>query len=354
MCHMISDQKGLTIPRLCPGAAARLGGESVMAFEEILAQVLHLLQREGRVSYRALKLRFNLDDDYLEALKDEIIEAKQQAVDENGKVLVWTGGSGTTPAPIAPSDLASQPPGTELLSAESLAPLQATPAPQAVSPPGTLGTSEAERRQLTVMFCDLIDSTGLAGRLDPEEFREMVRGYQATCAEVIQHFDGHIAQYLGDGLLVYYGYPQAHDDDAQRAIRTGLGIMRAIGTLNTRLEREYAMQLSVRVGIHTGLVVVGEMGSGDRRERLALGETPNLAAKIQGLAAPNTVVISAVTHRLTQGYFVCQELGQHTFREEAVPVHLYHVLAEGQAQKRWVVAVTAGLTPFVRLGGGLG
>ena len=104
-----------------------------MTFEEILAQVLQLLQREGRLSYRALKVRFNVDDDYLEALKDEIIEAKQQAVDENGKVLVWTGGSGTTPVPVAPSDLASQPPGTELLSAESLAPLQADPALQAVS-----------------------------------------------------------------------------------------------------------------------------------------------------------------------------------------------------------------------------
>src|SRR5262249_15863531 len=196
--------QGSTLPKLCPGVDAQTGGGSVMTFEEFLAQVFQLLQREGRLSYRALKIRFNIDDDYLEALKDEIIEAKQQAIDENGKVLVWTGGSGTTPVPGAPSDFANQPPGTELLSAESLAPLQADPVLQVVSSPGTPGTSEAERRQLTVMFCDLIDTTGLAGRLDPEEFREMVRDYQATCAEVIQHFDGHIAQYLGDGLLVYY------------------------------------------------------------------------------------------------------------------------------------------------------
>src|SRR5262245_34326145 len=159
-----------------------------MTFEELLAQVLQLLQREGRLSYRALKVRFNVDDDYLEALKDEIIEAKQQAVDENGKVLVWTGGSGTTPVLVAPSDIAHHTPGTELLSAERLARLRAEPALQAVDPPGTVGTSKAERRQLTVMFCDLINSTGLAGRLDLEEFREMVRSYQATCAEVIQHF----------------------------------------------------------------------------------------------------------------------------------------------------------------------
>ena len=223
-----------------------------MAFEEILVQVLHLLQREGRVSYRALKLRFNLDDDYLEALKDEIIEAKQQAVDENGKVLVWTGGAGTT-------------------STESPSSLQADAALPVVSPPGAQATPEAERRQLTVLFCDLNDSTALAGRLDPEEFREVVRAYQATCTEVIQRFDGHIAQYLGDGLLVYYGYPQAHEDDAQRAIRTGLGILQALETLNSRLEREHAVQLAVRLGIHTGLVVVGEMGGAGRRERLALG-----------------------------------------------------------------------------------
>ena len=299
-----------------------------MAFEEILAQVLHLLQREGRISYRALKLRFNLDDDYLEALKDEIIEAKQQAVDENGKVLVWTGGAGTT-------------------STESPSSLQADAALQVVSPPGPQAPPEAERRQLTVLFCDLNDSTALARRLDPEEFREVVRAYQATCTEVIQHFDGHVAQYLGDGLLVYYGYPQAHEDDAQRAIRTGLGILQALETLNIRLEREHAVQLAARIGIHTGLVVVGEMGGAGRRERLALGETPNIAAKIQALTVPDTVAISAVTYRLTQGYFVCQELGQRTFREGAMPVHMYRVLAEGQAQSRWEVAVTAGLTPLV-------
>ena len=135
---------------------------------------------------------------------------------------------------------------------------------------------EAERRQLTVLFCDLNDSTALARRLDPEEYREVVRAYQTTCTEVIQHFDGHVAQYLGDGLLVYYGYPQAHEDDAQRAIRTGLGILQALETLNIRLD-EHAVQLAARIGIHTGLVVVGEMGGAGRRERLAL-ETPNIAA----------------------------------------------------------------------------
>jgi len=154
-----------------------------------------------------------------------------------------------------------------------------------------------------VLFCDLVESTALAGRLDPEDYREVVRAYQDTCAEIIQRFEGHIAQYLGDGLLVYFGYPQAHEDDAQRAVRTGLGMVEAMDTLNSHLGQSHGVRLAVRVGIHTGLVVVGEMGGGGRQEQLALGDTPNIAACLQGLAAPDTLVISAVTQRLIQGYF---------------------------------------------------
>jgi Adenylate and Guanylate cyclase catalytic domain/Double zinc ribbon len=131
---------------------------------------------------------------------------------------------------------------------------------------------EAERRQLTVLFCDLVDSTALATQLDPEELRAVVRAYQATCAKVIARYEGHIAQYLGDGLLVYFGYPLAHEDDAPRAVRAGLGMIEAVAQLNTRLEPERGVQLAVRLGIHTGLVVVGEVGGGPRQEQLALAE----------------------------------------------------------------------------------
>src|SRR5262245_33955372 len=171
-----------------------------------------------------------------------------------------------------------------------------SPAPHA--PP------DAERRQLTVMFCDLVGSTALSSQLDPEDYREVVRAYQQGCAEVIQRFAGYIAQYLGDGLLVYFGYPQAHEDDAQRSVRTGLGIVETMGTLNVSLEQKYSVRLAVRVGIHTGLAVVGAMGGGGRQEQLALGETPNIAARLQGLAAPDTVVISEATSQLIRGYFV--------------------------------------------------
>src|SRR6266851_1550735 len=147
----------------------------------------------------------------------------------------------------------------------------------------------AERRQLTVMFCDLVGSTALSARLDPEELREVVRAYQEICTGVIRRYEGHIAQHLGDGLLVYFGYPVAHEDDAARAARTGLGILEAVRALKAGLARP----LQVRIGIHTGPAVVGEIGSGDKREQLALGETPNIAARLQSLAEPDTVVLSA-------------------------------------------------------------
>jgi class 3 adenylate cyclase len=179
---------------------------------------------------------------------------------------------------------------------------QAASSPQVASTPTAPRPAEAERRQLTVLLCVLVESTALAALLDPEEWREVLRAYQAACAEVISRFEGYIAQYLGDGLLVYFGYPQAHEDDAQRAIRTGLGIVDALGQLNARLVSERDIQIAVRVGIHTGLVVVGEIGGGGRQERLALGDTPNLAARLQALADPDTVVLSAATYRLIPGF----------------------------------------------------
>jgi class 3 adenylate cyclase/predicted ATPase len=186
-------------------------------------------------------------------------------------------------------------------------------------------TPDAERRQLTVLFCDLVGSTDLSGRLDPEDLREVVRAYQETAAVVIQQYEGHIAQYLGDGLLVYFGYPLAHEDDALRAVYTGLGIVEAMATLNTRLEAEYGVQLAVRLGIHTGPVVVGQMGGGGRHEQLALGETPNIAARLEGLAAPNTVVISPVTARLVAATCVLESLGPQTLKGIADPLEVWRV-----------------------------
>jgi class 3 adenylate cyclase len=304
-----------------------------MDYDAILAQVLALLQQQKRLSYRVLKLRLHLDDDTLEALKEDLIYAKKLAVDEEGKVLVWTGGaratlaSGTSGQLEQPDSQSDQP----------------TPAD---SPRMASREPEAERRQLTVLFCDLVDSTVLASQLDPEDWREVVRAYQEACAKVIARYEGHIAQYLGDGLLVYFGYPLAHEDDAQRAARAGLGMVEAVGQLNARLEQERGVQLAVRLGIHTGLVV-GEMGGGTHHEQLALGETPNLAARLQGLAAPNTLVISAATYQLLGGFFACQSLGTPPLKGVAQALEVYQVRYESTARTRLEAAGSTGLTPLV-------
>jgi class 3 adenylate cyclase len=206
---------------------------------------------------------------------------------------------------------------------------------------------EAERRHLTVLFCDLVGSMALTGRLDPEDYREVVRAYHQLCAEVLQRFDGYVAQYLGDGVLGYFGYPVAHEDDAQRAIRAGLDLLDALTPLLTHSALPPGEQVAVRLGVHTGLVVMGDVGAGARHEPLALGETPNIAARLQHLAEPNTLVISAATQQLVAGYFRCKALGTHTLPGLAQPLEVYRVLGASGAQSRLEVAATHGLTPLV-------
>ncbi|MCB0166373.1 MAG: AAA family ATPase, partial [Anaerolineae bacterium] len=221
--------------------------------------------------------------------------------------------------------------------------------------PQTLPIHEAERRQLTVMFCDLVGSTSLSEQLDPEDFREVVRAYQLTAAQVIGRFEGTIAQYLGDGLLVYFGFPVAHENDAHRAALSGLGIIEEMKNLNVRLQQSIRtrsrgpLRLAVRIGIHTGLVVIGEIGSGARREQLAVGETTNIAARLQNLAKPNTVVISVSTYRLVEGFFACRPLGFQSLKGITRPLEIYRVLRQSRARNRLDAAKAAmtGLTPLV-------
>src|SRR6202048_3788811 len=178
--------------------------------------------------------------------------------------------------------------------------------PRSVQPVVTepIAQDTAERRQITVMFSDLVGSTALSVRMDPEDLREVISVYQKCAAEIVHRFGGFVAQYLGDGVLVYFGYPQAHEDDAERAVRAALELIAAVGGLQTRAS------LQTRVGIATGLVVVGNpLGAGDARERGISGETPNLAARLQALAEPGKVVIASTTRRLTGGLFEYRDLG---------------------------------------------
>jgi class 3 adenylate cyclase len=175
-------------------------------------------------------------------------------------------------------------------------PIRFSPRPS-VRPTGSVAETTGERRQLTVMFCDLIGSTALSSRLDPEDLREVIRTYQACVATTIQQFDGFIARYVGDGVLIYFGWPEAHETDAECAVRAGLAVVAAVSASPVSGE-----PLQVRVGIATGLVVIGEpIGSGDSRQQTAVGETPNLAARLQGLAGPGQVVIDSATRRQIGG-----------------------------------------------------
>jgi class 3 adenylate cyclase/predicted ATPase len=327
-----------------------------MRLYAVLPAVIALLQREGRVTYLALKQEFDFDDAFLELVREELI-FKGMARDEKGRGLIWIDHGPLDIAPTvatpyqqaAPEPAVAIPPdigGPEALSAQSavtrasepVAPLhteQLTSLEQdVVDLPSSdddkpaysaLRTPEAQRRQLTVMFCDLVGSTDLSGRLDPEDLRDVIRAYQESAAEVIHTYEGHIAQYLGDGLLTYFGFPVSHEDDAQRALYAGLGIVDAMGVLNTRLVADYEVQLAVRVGIHTGPVVVGEVGGGDRHENLALGETPNVAARLMELAPSNTVVISNVTARLVQDTFVLNSMGEKELKGVNEPMDVWEV-----------------------------
>jgi class 3 adenylate cyclase len=200
----------------------------------------------------------------------------------------------------------------------------------------------AERRQVTVMFSDLVGSTALSARMDPEDLREVISGYQKCVAETVQRFGGFVAKYMGDGVLVYFGYPQAHEDDAERAVRRGLELIQAVGGL------KYSTPLQTRVGIATGLVVVGDLiGAGEAQERGIVGETPNLAARLQGVAEPNTVVIAEGTRRLLGNLFDLQDLGAQELKGLGGPVRAWAVLRQASIESRFEALRAGELTDLV-------
>lgn len=195
-------------------------------------------------------------------------------------------------------------------------------------PGAQLATPTAERRQLTVMFCDLVGSVALSLELDPEDFRDVVQQYQKAASDCIDQFEGYIAQYLGDGILAYFGYPVAHEDEAVRAVRAGKEIIKSIEKLGKSLRDRLGINLSVRIGIDTGIVVVGEMGTGARRENLALGETPNLAARLQSLAPENGLVVGEATYKMVSAFYEGKDLGPYTLRGTSHQERVYEITDE--------------------------
>jgi len=200
----------------------------------------------------------------------------------------------------------------------------------------------AERRQVTVMFSDLVGSTALSARMDPEDLREVISAYQKCVAETVQRFGGFVAKYMGDGVLVYFGYPQAHEDDAERAVRAGLELIAAVGALKTHAP------LQTRVGIATGLVVVGDLiGSGASQEQAIVGETPNLAARLQGIAQPNSVVIAESTRKLVGSLFELQDLGTEDLKGIVGPVRAWAALRPSSIESRFEALYASDLTELV-------
>src|SRR5258705_4170690 len=200
----------------------------------------------------------------------------------------------------------------------------------------------AERRQVTVMFSDLVGSTALSARMDPEDLREVISAYQRCVAETIRRFGGFVAKYMGDGVLIYFGYPQAHEDDAERAVRAGLALIDAVATLPA------PEPVQVRIGVATGLVVVGDLvGSGEAQERGVVGETPNLASRLQGIAEPNTVVIAEATRKLLGNLFELRDLGAKNLKGIAGPVRAWTALRPASVESRFEALHASGLTALV-------
>jgi class 3 adenylate cyclase/predicted ATPase/predicted transcriptional regulator len=210
--------------------------------------------------------------------------------------------------------------------------------------PGARETAEAERRQVTVMFCDLVASTALSTELDAEDYRDLIRAYQNTCASAVARFDGFVAKLMGDGLLIYFGWPRAHEDDAERAVSAGLGILKAVQSMTAVKGRPPA----VRIGIATGRVVVGDIvGEGASQEAAIVGEAPNLAARLQAIAEPNTIVIAEATYALADGLFECTSLGARTFKGFETPLAVWRVDAPRPIESRFEATRTRSLTPFI-------
>jgi class 3 adenylate cyclase len=215
-----------------------------------------------------------------------------------------------------------------------------TPSPPAGE--GRVG-ADAERRQLTVMFSDLVGSTALSARLDPEDLREVIGAYHRTVTEIVARFDGLVSRYMGDGVLVYFGYPRAHEDDAERAVRAGLEVIDTVRSLDVK-----SVKLKTRVGIATGLVVVGDLiGAGAAQEQSVVGETPNLAARLQTLAEPDAVVIAAGTRRLLGTLFEYRDLGAVEVKGIAAPVPTWQVLRPSAVESRFEALHGTALTPLI-------
>jgi predicted ATPase/class 3 adenylate cyclase len=309
-----------------------------MDFYAVLDQVLAILQSRGRVTYRALKRQFNLDDDFLDDLKAEIIKAQRLAVDEDGEVLVWIG-SVATAAPLPAVTTAAE--------ESERTPLSYTPRHLATKILQSKAALEGERKQVTVLFCDLANSTGLAERLGPEVMHAVLNQFFDLALDEVHRYEGTINQFLGDGFMALFGAPIAHEDHARRAVLAALGLQRRLHAYNADVTPQHGATLTIRMGLNTGLVVVGAIGDNLRMDYTAVGDTTNVAARLQQEAGPHQIVISEATQRLIAGYCTTRSLGAFTVKGKAEPMRAWEAITAQEARTRLEVEAKRGLTPFV-------
>jgi class 3 adenylate cyclase len=319
-----------------------------MSFDEVLDQVRALLQQRGRVTYRSLKLRYQLDDELLAGVTDELISAERIAVDEDGKVLVWTG---TSPVPGSPFHASGSLP----LTPHSLPPAAYTPphlaerirAEQAAME--SRSSANGERKTITALFADLKGSTALIEGLDPEAARAIIDPALQLMMDAVHQYDGFVAQALGDGVFALFGAPVAHEDHPQRALFAALRMQDAMRRYGETLRTQGYPPLLMRVGVNTGEVVLRSIRKDDlHADYVPVGHSTNLAARMEQLATPGTIVVSAYTQRLTDGYFAFKDLGRTQIKGVEEPLNIYEVVGIGQLRTRLQVTATRrGLTRFV-------
>jgi class 3 adenylate cyclase len=305
-------------------------------FVAVVDQVIALLRQRGRVAYRTLKVQFHLDDDALEALKDELLYAQQVARDEDDRILVWTGAAGS--APVASSALAETP---------ARAPLTYTPPYLAEKILTSRSALEGERKQVTVLFADLKGSMELLADRDPEEARQLLDPVLERLMAAVHRYEGTVNQVLGDGIMALFGAPVAHEDHAIRACYAALHMHEAIGRYAEELRRQQGLDVQIRVGLNAGEVVVRAIGNDLHMDYTAVGQTTHLAARMEQLARPGTALLTADTLRLVEGYVEVKPLGPVPVKGLLEPVEVYELLRAGPVRSRLQAAVARGLTRFV-------
>jgi class 3 adenylate cyclase len=306
-----------------------------MDYEAVLAQVLDLLQREKRLSYRVLRRRLGIDEDELEDLKEDIIYAKKLAVDEEGRVLVWMGAA-TVELPVAP-------PGR----APDQAPLAHTPAHLTEKILASRAALEGERKQVTVLFADIKDSTELIRDLDPEAAQQLLDPAIYRMMEAVHRFEGTVNQVLGDGIMALFGAPIAHEDHALRACYAALAMQAALRDYTEEVWRTRGLELRIRVGLNAGEVVVRTIGNDLHMDYSAVGQTTPLAARMEQLATPGTTRLSAGTLRLVQGLVQVNALGSTPVKGLTEPVEVFELVGATAVRQRFQVRAAQGLTRFV-------